>query len=355
MQQIITIERHIMEQQRQFPHATGKLTDLLYDIALAAKMIAREVRRAGLLDILGEADSINSYGEQQQKLDIYADTVIASLNEGTNRLCAMVSEEHEGILAIPAQFGKGRYVLLYDPLDGSSNIDLNVSIGTIFAIHRKVSAGENGTEQDILQPGRKLVAAGYVLYGSSTMLVYTTGHGGVAGFTLDPSIGEFLLSHPDIRIPSTALYYSANQGYEKEWSYGVRRYTKWLQGIDGPGHKGLGMRYTGSLVADFHRTLLRGGVFYYPPTEKQPEGKMRLMVEAQAIAFLAHNAGGYASDGIGDLLDIQPHAITQRAPLYVGDRALVEQAEHFIGQHDPDWVAHYRAYRQTAPQPLGHG
>ncbi|MDZ4768253.1 MAG: class 1 fructose-bisphosphatase [Chloroflexota bacterium] len=345
MDKIVTIERHIMEQQRQFPQATGTLTAILYDMALAAKMIDREVRRAGLIDILGAADSENVYGEQQQKLDLYADSVITSLNEGTNRLCAMVSEEHEAILEIPKHYGKGRYVLLYDPLDGSSNIDLNVSIGTIFSVHRKISSGEDGTMQDILQPGHRLVAAGYVLYGSSTMLVYTTEHGGVAGFTLDPSIGEFLLSHPNIRIPAEAHYYSANQGNEKAWSYGVRRYTKWLQGIDGAGHKSLGLRYTGSLVADFHRTLLRGGVFYYPPTEARFEGKMRLMVEAQAIAFIARHAGAYASDGVGDILDIVPHRIHQRAPLYVGERALVEQAETFIMQHDGEWLARYRPYR----------
>lgn len=351
MHKITTIERHILEQQRHFPQATGTLTAMLYDMALAAKMIDREIRRAGLVDILGDAGTQNAYGEQQQKLDLYADTVIYTLNDSTHRLCAMVSEEHEDILPIPAKYGKGRYVLLYDPLDGSSNIEMNVSIGTIFAIHRKVTPGEDGMLADILQPGSRLVAAGYMLYGSSTMMVYASEHGGVAGFTLDPSIGEFLLSHPDIRITDRpGGYYSCNQGYEKGWSYGVRRYTKWLQGIDGPGGTGLGLRYTGSLVADFHRTLLRGGVFYYPTTDKQPEGKMRLMVEAQAIAFLARQAGGYASDGIGDILDIQPHSLQQRVPLFVGARPLVEQAEAFIRQHDPEWTARYSAYRsQPAP------
>lgn len=343
---ITTIERHIFEQQRAHPQATGVLTALLYDMALAAKMIAREVRRAGLIDILGDAEGQNVYGEQQQKLDVYADEVIFKLNNPTHRLCAMVSEEHEDILEIPPTFGKGRYVLLFDPLDGSSNIDLNVSIGTIFSIHRKVSSGADGTMEDVLQPGSKLVAAGYVLYGSSTMMVYTTEHGGVAGFTLDPSIGEFLLSHENIRIPETAKYYSTNQGYEKGWTHGNRRYTKWLQGIDGEGHTPLGLRYTGSLVADFHRTLLRGGVFYYPASMNQLHGKMRLMVEAQAIAFIAKNAGGYASDGVGDILDIQPHKLHQRTPLYVGKRELVEQAETFIKMHDQEWLDQYLPYRE---------
>ncbi|MCK6577892.1 MAG: class 1 fructose-bisphosphatase [Anaerolineae bacterium] len=342
----VTIERHITEKQKQHPQATGTLTALLYDMALAAKMIASQVRRAGLIDILGEAEGHNVYGEQQQKLDVYADSVIFKLNDHTHRLCAMVSEERDEIIEIPRKYGKGRYVLLYDPLDGSSNIDLNVSIGTIFSIHRKVSTGGDGTLEDILQPGSRLVAAGYVLYGSSTMMVYTTEHGGVHGFTLEPSIGEFLLSNEDIRIPSRATYYSTNQGYEKGWTHGVRRYTKWLQGIDGEGHPSLGLRYTGSLVADFHRTLLRGGVFYYPGDMQQPEGKMRLMVEAQAIAFIARHAGGYASDGYGDILEIKPHKLHQRTPLFVGSRDLVVQAEHFIRQHDQDWLKQYLPYRE---------
>lgn len=343
---IITIERHIFEKQKEHPQATGVLTALLYDMALAAKLIAREVRQAGLVDILGATDGQNVYGEQQQKLDVYADSVIFRLNDHTHRLCAMVSEEREEIIEIPRKYGKGRYVLLYDPLDGSSNIDLNVSIGTIFSIHRKISPGGDGTLQDILQPGSRLVAAGYVLYGSSTMMVYTTEHGGVAGFTLDPSIGEFLLSHEDIHIPTTSKYYSTNQGYEKEWTHGVRRYTKWLQGIDGEGHAPMGMRYTGSLVADFHRTMLKGGIFYYPGDMAMPYGKMRLMVEAQAIAFIARNAGAYASDGVADILEIKPHSLHQRTPLYVGNRDLVVQAEHFIRQHDQEWLNQYVPYRE---------
>jgi fructose-1,6-bisphosphatase I len=345
---VVTIERHILDQQKKYPAATGELTSLLYDMALAAKLIARETTRAGLAGILGMADSENIYGERQQKLDLYADEIIYKMNDHTQRLCAMASEEHDEMIPIPASFGSGKYVLLYDPLDGSSNIDVNVSVGTIFAIHRKISRGDRGTLDDVLQPGRNLVAAGYVVYGSSTMLVYSTGQG-VHGFTLDPGVGEFLLSHNDIRIPATPRYYSTNQGNEAYWTEGVRRYTRWLQGLDDPQQPSLSQRYIGSMVSDFHRNLLRGGVFYYPgdlQDAKMPYGKMRLMFEAQALAFLARQAGGYASDGAGDVLDIQPHSLHQRVPLFVGNLPLVQQAEAFIREHDGEWLAAYRAYRE---------
>jgi fructose-1,6-bisphosphatase I len=348
MARIVTIERHILETQKQFPEATGVFTQLLYDMALSAKIIARETTRAGLVGILGASDDHNVYGEQQQKLDVFADETIFKINDHTGRLCAMASEEHEEIIEIPPHFDTGKYILLYDPLDGSSNIDVNVSVGTIFAIHRKITRGERGTLEDILQPGRKLAAAGYVIYGSSTMMVYSTGQG-VHGFTLDPSVGEFLLSHENIRVPSTALYYSANAGNEKYWTPGVRRYSKWLQGIEGEGRKPLGHRYIGSLVSDFHRNLLRGGVFFYPGDLQEPQkpyGKMRLMFEAQAIAFLAEQAGAYASDGVGNILDIQPHSLHQRIPLFVGNRDLVEKAECYIRDYDQEWVEAYLPHRE---------
>lgn len=350
MSKIVTIERHILEQQKQFPQATGAFTGLLYDMALAAKIIARETTRAGLVGILGASDDHNIYGEQQQKLDLFADQTIFRINDHTGRLCIMASEENEDIIPIPHDFDTGRYALLYDPLDGSSNIDVNVSVGTIFAIHRRLSANGQGTMEDLLQPGRKLAAAGYVIYGSSTMMVYSTGLG-VHGFTLDPSVGEFLLSHENIRVPQKAMYYSANQGNEKYWTPGMRRYAKWLQGIEGEGRKPLGHRYIGSLVSDFHRNLLRGGVFFYPGDLQEPEkpyGKMRLMFEAQAIAFLAEQAGAYASDGIGNILDIQPHSLHQRVPLIVGNRDLVQKAEEYIRNYDPDWVEAYRPFREGA-------
>lgn len=326
---ILTIERHILEQQKHYPHATGAFTGLLYDIALAAKIIARETTRAGLVDILGATDGENVYGERQQKLDVFANRVIFQMNDHTGRLCAMASEESDDLIAIPEQFAPGRYLLLYDPLDGSSNIDVNVSIGTIFAIHRKISGGERGTLEDALQPASRLVAAGYVIYGSSTMMVYSTGQG-VHGFTLDPSVGEFLLSHENIRIPSTPRYYSINQGYEKYWTPGVRTFVKQLQGIYGEGSEPLAGRYIGSMVADFHRNLLRGGVFAYPGDLKHPAGKMRLMFEAQALAFIATQAGGYASDGVGSILDIQPSSLHQRVPLFIGSKGDVEDALGFV-------------------------
>lgn len=349
---IVTIERHILDQQNKHPGATGILTSILYDIALAAKIISRETNRAGLASILGASELHNIHGERQQKLDLYADEVIFKMNDHTGRLCAMASEEHDDILAIPQHFDIGKYVLLYDPLDGSSNIDVNVSIGTIFALHRKISAGPRGTMQDVLQSGRSLVAAGYVVYGSSTMMVYTTGHG-VHGFTLDNSVGEFLLSHENIRFPETAAYYSANHGNEKSWTPGVKCYTKWLQGMYGEGQKPLGHRYIGSLVADFHRNLLRGGVFFYPGdlnTPNQPYGKLRLMYEAQALAFLAEQAGGRASDGVGDILDIVPHALHQKVPFFVGNGDLVDKAEDFLREYDRDWIDAYDVYRQKTTE-----
>jgi fructose-1,6-bisphosphatase I len=245
-------------------------------------------------------------------------------------------------------------VLLYDPLDGSSNIDVNVSVGTIFAVHRKITHGERGTLEDVLQPGHKLVAAGYMIYGSSTMMVYSTGQG-VHGFTLDPGIGEFLLSHSNIRIPEPPQFYSANHGREKFWTHGVRRFTRWLQGIDGEGSTPLSNRYIGSLVSDFHRNLLQGGVFFYPcdlRDANKPYGKMRLMFEAQAMAFIAANAGGYASDGVGDILAIKPHKLHQRVPLFIGNRSLVAQAEKFIQAHDKEWIDLYTPYREGEVEKL---
>jgi fructose-1,6-bisphosphatase I len=263
----------------------------------------------------------------------------------------MASEEHDKLLDIPPHFGTGKYVLLYDPLDGSSNIDVNVSVGTIFAIHRKVSEGLRGTLEDVLQPGSKCVAAGYMIYGPSTMMVYTTGQG-VHGFTLDPGIGEFLLTHPNLKLPDKAKFYSANQGQEKYWTYGVRRFLRWLQGIDGEGHTPLSQRYIGSMVADFHRNLLEGGIFFYPGDLRDPSkpyGKLRLLFEAQSLAFIIEQAGGYASDGLDSVRSIQPHDLHQRVPIFMGNRDLVEMAEGFIKQHDRDWIEAYTSYRSRQP------
>ncbi len=329
---ITTIERHILDEQRSYPEATGALTNLLYDLALAGKIIASHTTRAGLAEILGETGDENVQGEEVMKLDRLANRTIYRLNDHTGRLAIMASEENAEPLPIPDKYQPGKYVLLYDPLDGSSNIDYNVSVGTIFAIYQRKSREGRGTLDDCLQQGRDLVAAGYITYGSSTMLVYTTG-GGVHGFTLDPSVGEFLLSHPNIRIPQQPKYYSVNQGYEENWSEGVQRFTHHLQGRDGLS-EGLSMRYIGSLVTDFHRNLLAGGVFYYPAEKGKPEGKLRLAYEAAPLAFIAEQAGGYASDGTQNILDIEPTSLHQRTPLFIGHRELVEKAEAFIREYD---------------------
>ncbi len=331
MSKIYTIERFILEHQPE--SAKGEFTNLLYDIALAAKIIAHKTNRAGLVDILGRAGATNIQGEEQQKLDVYADEMIFRVCDHSGRLCVMASEEREDIIPIPRQFEKGSYVLVYDPLDGSSNIDVNVSIGTIFGIYRALDWELRGRKEDVLQPGRDLVAAGYVLYGSSTMLVYTTGQG-VHGFTLDPELGEFLLSHQNMRIPEPPVYYSINHAYFRRWSPAVQRYVRWLQGGEGGSAPVMSSRYIGSLVADFHRNLLRGGIFCYPAEEKKPCGKIRLLYEAAPLAFLIEQAGGYASDGRGPILDIQPADLHQRTPLFIGNTSLVNMAEKFMAEEN---------------------
>jgi fructose-1,6-bisphosphatase I len=331
--QIVTIERHILEEQSSFPGATGTLTNLLYDIALAGKIIASKTNRAGLAEILGRTGGTNIQGEQVQKLDQFADTTIFNMNDHTGRVAVMASEEHEDILPIPEKYPAGKYVLLFDPLDGSSNIDYNICLGTIFCIYHKITPGR-GSLADCLQKGRQVVAAGYLLYGTSTMLVYSTGRG-VNGFTLDPAVGEFLLSHPSIRIPEPPQYYSLNQGNEKYWSEGMRAYTAWLQG-QSPDSPNLSARYIGSLVADFHRNLLAGGVFAYPADGRdpaKPHGKLRLMYEAIPLAFLAEQAGGRGSDGVQSILDVTPQSLHQRTPFFVGSRGLVERAEEFLRKY----------------------
>jgi fructose-1,6-bisphosphatase I len=327
---VITIDRHIIEQERLYPEATGAFSNILYDIALAAKIISREVNKAGLIDILGGAGTTNVHGEAVKKLDVFAHDVIFKALDHTGHLCVMASEESEEILPIPDNFTQGNYVLLYDPLDGSSNIDANVSIGTIFSIHRKISEGTRGGLEDCLQPGYRQVAAGYVVYGSSTMLVYTTG-AGVHGFTLDPSIGEFLLSHPNIKIPTPGQrIYSCNEGNYARWSPGQQKLVDHLKGLDGVNQKPFSARYIGSLVADFHRNLLYGGLFMYPGDAKSPRGKLRLLYEAAPLAFIAAQAGGRASDGKRDILEIEPESLHQRVPLFLGTSEFVDLAEQFL-------------------------
>lgn len=326
---LMTIERHIIEQQKQFPAATGEFSALLYDIAFAAKVISRDVRKAGLVDILGYTGSENVQGEQVRKLDEFADDVIFKAMDHTGRLCVMACEEREDIIPIPEEFECGHYVLLYDPLDGSSNVDANVSIGTIFSIHRKISAGARGAKEDCLQPGHKQVGAGYVIYGSSTLLVYTAGRG-VHGFTLDPSVGEFLLSHENIQMPKRATIYSVNEGNTNNWDEGMKRYIAHLKTPDKATGRPYSARYIGSLVADCHRNLLYGGIFLYPADKKSPKGKLRVLYEANPLAFIVEQAGGAASNGQQRILDLQPTDLHQRTPLLIGSYDDVKEAEEFL-------------------------
>ncbi len=325
---IITIERFLLDTQPDY--ARGELTGILYDLALAAKIIAAQTRRAGLLDILGFADNINIQGEEQRKLDVFADDVIIRLTQRSGRLCAMVSEEQEDWIPIPSEYRKGSYILVFDPLDGSSNIDTNISIGTIFGIYRTLDESQRGCLQDCLQPGRDLVAAGYILYGTSTMMVYSAGQG-VHGFTLDPSWGEFILSHEKIRFPDTPAYFSFNHAITNRLSPPLKAYIDWLRNLEKPL---LTHRYVGSMVADFHRNLIHGGVFGYPTAPTKPDGKIRLLYEAAPLAYLAEQAGGFGTDGQHSLLEIKPENIHQRVPVFIGNRFLVEKAQTFLASEE---------------------
>jgi fructose-1,6-bisphosphatase I len=316
---VTTIERFIIDQEQHYPEATGELSNLLYDIALAAKIIAANIRRAGLVNILGSAGATNVQGEEQQKLDVFANQTMTNALNHTGRVCVMASEEEERIIPVPDDYPAGKYVVLYDPLDGSSNIDVNGAVGTIFSIYRRISTEGRGTLEDVLQPGCRQVAAGYVIYGSSTMMIYTTGQG-VAGFTLDPSIGEFLLSHPRIVTPRVGKYYSVNESNFARWSKGMQWAVRGFHGERPDEIKGKNSRYIGSLVADFHRNRLAGGIFLYPADSKNPNGKLRLMYECSPMAFIAEQAQGSATSGVERILDIQPTELHQRIPLVIGSR-----------------------------------
>jgi fructose-1,6-bisphosphatase I len=328
MSNLITIERHILEQQKFFPEAHGELTDLLNDVAFAAKLVRREVVRAGLVDILGFAGSTNVQGEEVKKLDLFANEKIISAIGQHGRFAIMGSEENEGII-IPPKNETGSYALLFDPLDGSSNIDVNVSVGTIFSIYKlKGDDPVKANLGDCLQHGYEQVAAGYVIYGSSVVMVYTTGHG-VHGFTYDPTIGEFLLSHENIVTPKSGKYYSINEGSYAQFNEGTKKYLDYIKEEDPATNRPYSTRYIGSLVADFHRNLLTGGVFIYPPTTKHASGKLRLMYEANPLAFICEQAGGRATNGRDRILDIQPTSLHQRTPLYIGSMDDVLVAEEF--------------------------
>ena len=326
-----TLEQFIIEREAESPGSKGQFSRLLRDMAVAAKMVERDVRKAGLVDLFGETGTINVQDEEQKKLDVLAhEAFVRALRRG-GEVCLIGSEEHAE--AIPLLFDdcQGKYVVLFDPLDGSTNIDVNISIGTIFSIYR-IPDDHVGrvTIESALQCGRQQVAAGYIVYGSSTILVYTTGNG-VNGFTLDPSIGEFLLSHPDIRTPERGNIYSINEGNYNSWDEGVKEYIKWMQteAPDDEPARPYTTRYIGSFVADFHRNLMKGGVYIYPANERNPNGKLRLMYEANPLAFIVEQAGGRAETGHGPVLDVEPEALHDRTPLYIGSPAMVEDALAF--------------------------
>jgi len=331
---VVTIQRHIVEQERQFPKATGDFTGLLWDLTIAAKTISREVNKAGLADILGLTGETNIHGDVVKKLDVYANERICNAMDHGGHLCIMASEENEDVIPIPDEFPKGKYVLLFDPLDGSSNIDANVSVGTIFSIHKRKTTGKEATIEDCLRKGTEQVAAGYIIYGSSTMMVYTTGSG-VHGFTLDPGIGEFLLSHENIKIPSKGKIYSINEGNANMWDEGTKKYINYLKENDSATGRPYSLRYIGSLVADFHRNLLYGGIFLYPvdyKDPKKPKAKLRLLYEAAPLAFIVEQAGGMASTGKERIMDIQATELHQKVSLIIGSKEDVLTYEKFINQ-----------------------
>lgn len=325
---LVTIERHIAEEAAFHPEATGEFSRLLRDLTLALRILARDVRRAGLNDVLGMTDGTNVHGERVKRLDIHANEVIYRAMDHGGHLCVMASEESDGLMNIPDDYRKGKYVLVFDPLDGSSNIDVNVSIGTIFSIYKRLdeTATTPGTIADVLQPGYKQVAAGYAMYGSSTQLVYTSGNG-VDVFTFDPTIGEFLLTFEKIRIPKRGRIYSVNSGNAHKWPQGVRDYVSNLLRPSEDGLRPYSLRYVGTMVADIHRTLHYGGIFMYPSDASSPTGKLRLVYEVNPMAFIVEQAGGRATDGQRRVLDIQPDSLHQRVPCFIGSEDDVRDAE----------------------------
>ncbi|AHG74800.1 Fructose-1,6-bisphosphatase class 1 [Mannheimia varigena USDA-ARS-USMARC-1296] len=327
-----TLGEFIIEKQAEYPGAKGELSGILSSIRLAAKIIHREINRAGLSqDILGTAGSENVQGEAQMKLDVFANETMKKALLAREDVAGFASEEDDDFVAFGTERGRNaKYILMTDPLDGSSNIEVNVSVGTIFSIYRRVSPiGTPVTKEDFLQEGRKQVAAGYVTYGSSTMLVYTTGNG-VNGFTYDPSLGLFILSHPDLKTPTEGKYYSINEGQYVTFPQGVKRFIKYCQETDEATKRPYSSRYIGSLVSDFHRNLLKGGIYIYPTSTVYPKGKLRLLYECNPIAFLAEQAGGMATDGFNPILDIKPTELHQRVPFFVGSSSMVEQAGEFM-------------------------
>ena len=328
MSKLTTLHEFIVAKQKDFPFASGELSRLLSDIALAAKIVSNDVRKAGLVDhILGAQGGQNVQGEEQQKLDVVADEAFIRAFENGGEVCGIASEENDDFVAFSSETAqKGNYVVLFDPLDGSSNIDVNVSIGTIFSIYRRISPnGTPATLADMLQTGDHQVAAGYVLYGSSTILVYSTGKG-VNGFTLDPAVGEFFLSHPDMKMPEEGRLYSINEGNLQDFDPTLRAYLDYCQSDKNQTGKPYSGRYIGSLVADFHRNLIKGGIYIYPTVPSAPQGRLRLLYECNPLAFIAEQAGGVATDGQQRILDIKPSQLHQRVGFYIGSKKMVEKA-----------------------------
>jgi len=328
---ITTLNDFITLKQKDFPYAKGELSSLLTHIGTAAKMVNKKINKAGLVDIIGDSGFINIQGESQQKLDVYADEVFINALLTSGQCCGVATEENQNEIVFTESFAqKGNYIVCTDPLDGSSNIDYNVSVGSTFSIYRRITPrGEKVRNEDFLQQGSNQVAAGYIIYGSSTMLVYTTGNG-VHGFTLDPSIGEFCLSHPDIRTPEDGKIYSVNEGNWIHFPPGIKKYIKYCQEEDKDTFRPYTSRYIGSLVSDFHRNLLKGGIFLYPDNIAFPNGKLRLVYECNPIAFISEQAGGAASNGYERILNMAPSSLHQRSPFYAGSKNMVVKIEEFL-------------------------
>jgi len=325
---LITLEEYIIQSQNKFPGATGELSQLLRDIGLAAKIISREVNKAGITNLLGTHGSENVHGETVKKLDIFADNQLISALDRSQITCMVISEENDGVVRLNSSGGK--YIVYLDPLDGSSNIDVNVSIGSIFSVYVRQPRYETDlVEEDALQPGKRQVAAGYVLYGSSTIMAYTTGLG-VGTFTLDPGIGEFILSTDNHRIPDEGAVYSINEGSYNSWQNGLKKYIKYCQEQDSESNRPYSARYIGSMVADLHRTLIQGGIFIYPSSKKYPNGKLRLMYECNPLSFIIEQAGGMATNGQQRIMDIVPGDIHQRTPIFIGSKENVRTAHSFL-------------------------
>lgn len=328
-----TLGQFIIEKQSDFPYAKGELSRLLRDIGIASKIVNREVNKAGLAEILGETGETNVQGEKVKKLDVFANEQFIAAFKAGGEVCAIASEENDDIIPIDSEISKNaRYIVAIDPLDGSSNIDVNVSVGTIFSIYRRTSLTGPGTAEDFMQRGTEQVAAGYVIYGSSCMLVYTTGKG-VNGFTLDPSIGEFCLSHPNIKTPSTGTIYSLNEGNHLHFPEGVKKYIKYCQEEDKTTDRPYSSRYIGSGVADIHRNLLKGGIYIYPTTTKSPKGKLRLLYECNPLAYIIEQAGGKATDGNKRIMEIDVTELHQRTPLFLGSADMVDKAMEFMEKY----------------------